>query len=180
MDLLLLLGDSSPSGRTLGLCRLVQEMATPNVCSVPALEGLPFFSLDLDASKPGAVLHLLERVNACDGIICITSDVCRGMPASLKNGIDWVSRPAFASPLKGKPVTFIADSASPVGGAHVQAELILVFASTLSLIYPCREMLVDDSGARMQAGALELDHVVRGRLARHIEGFLAFVRRHRN
>ncbi|MDE1900557.1 MAG: NAD(P)H-dependent oxidoreductase [Alphaproteobacteria bacterium] len=96
------------------------------------------------------------------------------IPAVLKNAIDWASRPAFASPLKDKPVTFVTQSGGPVGGARAQAHLKLILDSTLSRIHISHEMLVPMIEQKFDdAGALT-DETTQRRLKRHLEDFIRF------
>ena len=55
-----------------------------------------------------AVTRLMGRVVGADALCFITPEFNYGLPANLKNIIDWASRPAYNSPLKGKPALAIS------------------------------------------------------------------------
>ncbi|MBL4585102.1 MAG: NAD(P)H-dependent oxidoreductase [Pseudomonadales bacterium] len=93
---------------------------------VPALNKLPIYCEDIDKHKPKIVQDFLLQVESANGILFCTPEYNHSIPAVLKNAIDWASRPAFNSPLKFMPVSFITQAVSPVGGARAQAHLKLV------------------------------------------------------
>jgi len=175
LELLLLSGSFHSRSRSLAILRAIQEALPQCRCEIPALERLPFFSEDLNQERPEVVTHFVEQVTRCAGIVCVTPEYNHSIPAVLKNALDWASRPAFASPLKGKPITIITQSANSVGGARAQAHLKLVLDATLSRIHPYHEMLITEVDKLCAEGCLVLDPLMQKRLMRHIEDFLGFV-----
>lgn len=177
MHILLLSGSFHSRSRTLALIEAIRHFLPAHTCEVPALDQLPFFSEDLNQHKPGIVQTFLAQVDSSDAIICVTPEYNHSIPAVLKNAIDWASRPAFASPLKGKPVTIVTQADSPVGGARVQAHLKLVLDSTLALNHTAHEMLIGGVKTIFDAQFKLVDATVQRRLQRHLEDFLVFARR---
>lgn len=174
MNLLLLSGSFHSQSRTLLLARAIQQLLPGHDWGLPSLTDLPYFCEDLNRDKPEVVSRFLAQVAACDGIVFVSPEYNHSLPAVVKNAIDWASRPAFASPLKGKPVTFVTQADSAVGGARAQAHFKLVLDATLSRLHPAHEMMVtgignvfDDQGRLADAG-------VQRRLERHLADFLAF------
>lgn len=146
---------------------------------IPQLDQLPFYSEDLNKAKPANIKAFLQAVVECDAIICITPEYNHGIPAVLKNAVDWASRPAFASPLKGKPVTIITQAEGPVGGARAQAHLKLVLDSTLSIIYPSHEVMITAVSQVVTGNGEITDPDVSRRILRHIGQFIDFVKKSR-
>lgn len=99
-----------------------------------AISSLPFYNQDLDdeQTRPVAVTVFKERIRDCDGLLVVTPEYNHGLPAVLKNAIDWASRPAYESVLKDKPVVCITASPSLYGGVRAHVHLQQLFASTLS------------------------------------------------
>ena len=95
---------------------------------------LPFYNQDVDSDekRPVVVRSFKERVARCDGLLVVTPEYNYGLPAVLKNAIDWASRPAYASVLKGKPVACMTTSPGPYGGVRAYAHLQQLFSATLS------------------------------------------------
>lgn len=173
--LLLLSGSFHSRSKSLAICRLIKKSLASCCCELPRIDQLPFYSEDLNRERPPKVASFLEQVAQCDGIVFVTPEYNHSIPAVLKNAIDWASRPAFASPLKGKPVTIVTQSGSAVGGARAQAHLKLVLDSTLSRVHSFHEMLIGEADKFFTSDALVLDPVIQGRLLRHMGDFLEFI-----
>ena len=85
---------------------------------------MPLYNEDRDGEHQAAsVRDLRATIAACDGIVVCSPEYNNGVPGVLKNAIDWLSRPAHRSPLKGKHALMISASTSFVGGARMQAQL---------------------------------------------------------
>lgn len=174
MHILLLSGSFHSKSKTLALIAAIKSLLPEHLGEMPQLDQLPFFSEDLNQHKPEMVQAFLAQVSSCDAIICVTPEYNHSIPAVLKNAIDWASRPAFASPLKGKPVTIVTQADSPVGGARAQAHLKLVLDSTLSRIHPSHEMMISDVKAVFNDELKLVDETVKRRLKRHLDDFITF------
>jgi chromate reductase len=176
MNFLLWSGSFHTRSASLALLAEVARQLDGHRWTLPALDQLPFYSVDLDlATRPPAVAALLAQVEAADGIICCSPEYNHSIPAVLKNAIDWASRPAFHSPLRDKPVTLITQASSPVGGARAQAHLKLVFDSTLSRIHPCHEMMVTAIDQKIDGQGQLTDAQTRTRIERHLQDFIGFI-----
>ncbi len=83
--------------------------------------GLPFYNepvipaaiKNFDYSNPKGAAWA-KRVNAADGFVLVTPEYNHGVPAVLKNAVDWV-----ASPWEKKPVGIVSYSSGPIAGARV-------------------------------------------------------------
>lgn len=116
---------------------------------------LPHYDQDLDgAAAPPSVVDLRRRIEEADGVLVVSPEFNYGIPGVLKNAIDWASRPAFASPLKGKPVLIVTCSPAFTGGVRAQSQLRETFAATLSRVAVGPEVVIP----RVQ------DKIVDGRL----------------
>lgn len=177
MRLLLLSGSFHSKSKSLLISGFVKNHLVEHECEISQLDALPFYSEDLNLEKPANAAAFLRSVEICDGIICITPEYNHSIPAVLKNAIDWASRPAFKSPLKGKPVTFISQAEGPVGGARVQAHLKLVLDSTLSIIFPSHEMMITSVSKVVSENGDITDIDTKRRILRHLDEFLVFTKR---
>ena len=139
------------------------------------LENIPFYNEDIDNdNKPDAIVELLELITKSNLVIFVSPEYNHGISGVLKNAIDWVSRPAFNSPLRLKPCGLLTASKSPVGGARAQAELKNILNSTLSLIYPSVEFLLADAHEKIDENGEIIDDIALRRLRRYIEGLTAW------
>ena len=100
-----------------------------------SLADIPPYNGDLDGPQlPQSVSALKEVIAQSDGIILCSPEFNHGMSGVLKNALDWASRPAFASPLKGKPALLMTSSPGYVGGARAHAQMLETLASTLARV----------------------------------------------
>lgn len=175
MKIMLLYGSYHHHSYTQALTRSVAGLLSDHDVAVPAIHELPLYcGGPIDAQMPDAVARYLKQVAEADGIVVCTPEYNHSIPALLKNAIDWASRPAFSSGLKDKPVTFITQAQSPVGGARAQAHLRLVFDSTLSRIHMAPEMLVAGVDQKFNEHGELVDARTRERVIRHLDDFIRF------
>jgi NAD(P)H-dependent FMN reductase len=81
------------------------------------LADVAFYSEDID--RPGAVSaaeRLRAAVESADALLLVTPEYNGTIPASLKNAIDWISRPYGAGAISGKPLAVIGVSNGRYGG----------------------------------------------------------------
>jgi chromate reductase len=111
--------------------------------SIASIADLPLYNEDLDGeSQPSSVVALRQVVAEADALIIASPEYNYSIPGGLKNALDWLSRPAYKSPLAHKPVALVSASKSPVGGARVQGHLKQVLLAVLSEVYPAPEFLL--------------------------------------
>lgn len=174
MKFIFLSGSFHSKSRSLAILKNIQNMIGEHEVETPALDKLPFYSEDLNKDRPKIVRDFLETLNTADGILICSPEYNHSIPAVLKNAIDWASRPAFNSVLKGLPVSIITQAVCPAGGARAQAHIKLILDSTHSKIHICHEMMVtqvneifDDEMIITHAKTLE-------RVERHVNDFISF------
>ena len=54
---------------------------------------LPLYNQDLEAELPQSVVRFKSQIVAADGLLFVTPEHNRSIPALLKNAIDWGARP---------------------------------------------------------------------------------------
>jgi chromate reductase, NAD(P)H dehydrogenase (quinone) len=92
-----------------------------DICIERELGAIPPFDADLATENPKgpiAVQGLRDKVAAADGILIATPEYNQSFPGVLKNLIDWLSLPAPAEVLQGKPVAIVGASSGPWGCRH--------------------------------------------------------------
>lgn len=78
---------------------------------------LPFYNEDLETETPPATwTRFRDQIRAVDGVLLVSPEYNRGVPAALKNAIDVGSRPYGKSVWAGKPVAVISSSQGAQGG----------------------------------------------------------------
>ncbi len=88
-----------------------------------ALDGIPAFNQDLEASMPAKVLEFKAATVGADAVVIVTPEYNYSMPGYLKNAIDWASRPYGSNSLDGKPAAIISTSPGALGGSRANYHL---------------------------------------------------------
>ena len=175
MNILLLCGSFRDGSLNAALLQAAAERITGHDTTRFPIELLPFYDASIDGDhRPEVVRDFLTAVEACDAILFATPEFNHSLPAVLKNAIDWASRPAFRSPLQGKPYTVLTATPSQAGGVHAQAHLKHVLDSTLSVVYPAVAYALGGAHEKIVAGEL-VDAQAARRLDRHVSGFVAWL-----
>lgn len=91
--------------------------------SIIPLEDVPMYNQDNEGSPHASVVALRETIKNSDGVLFITPEYNRSLPAVLKNAIDWASRPYGKNSVAGKPAAIAGVSPGSVGAAVAQAHL---------------------------------------------------------
>lgn len=87
------------------------------------LDDLPLFNQDHDQDPPPEVKRVQAQIASADGLLFVTPEHNRSLPAVLKNVIDWVSRPYGRSLWAGKPAAIAGASVGTIATAVAQAHL---------------------------------------------------------
>ena len=121
------------------LCRALVRLAPSNLTlhEIP-IGDLPLYNRDLDVSYPPEALALKEAISGSDAILFVTPEYNRDIPGSLKNAIDWGSRPWGQNSFARKPTAVIGASTGKIGTAVAQQNLrsILSFCNAPQMNAP--------------------------------------------
>ncbi len=158
------------------------ELVPPGVTLTleEGLRELPFYDGDLDDDehRPAAVEAWKQRIAEADALVIATPEYNYGIPGGLKNALDWASRPAYRSVLRGKPVAIMSASPSAVGGARGQAHLKQVLLGVVAEVFPYPELLVGGAHHKLVDGKL-VDDDTRTRVTAMLTDFVRWVQRSR-
>ena len=99
---------------------------------------LPLYYQDLDETPPSQWLRFREQVAALDGVLFVTPEHNRSIPAALKNALDVASRPYGHSVWNGKPTGVISVSPGALGafGANHHLRQVLTFLNMPTMQQP--------------------------------------------
>ncbi len=131
------------------------------------LKTVPPYDEDDDRDlAPAAVTALRSAIAGADAALFATPEYNHSVPGSLKNAIDWVSRPLATNPLRNKPVAVVGASTGIFGAVWAQAELRKVLGALGARVLD-RELAVGQAAQRIVDGSVgdsevlaELDDVV--------------------
>jgi chromate reductase len=93
------------------------------------IDDLPMFNQDLEADLPAAVARFKDEISRADGVLIVTPEHDRSVPALLKNAVDWGARPYGKNAWAGKPGFITGTSPGAVGTALAQQHLRSVMIS---------------------------------------------------
>jgi chromate reductase len=105
---------------------LAAAVAAPAGVTVElATVGLPMFDEDIEAAAfaTGALPELVARVARADALLIATPEYNHSFSASIKNTLDWLSRPGAGAVLVDKPVAVIGATAGRWGTRLAQSAL---------------------------------------------------------
>ena len=90
---------------------------------------LPIYNQDLEEMPPAAWTEFRERLKSFDGVLFVTPEYNRSIPAVLKNALDVASRPYGKNIWDGKPGAVVSVSPGMLGafGANHHLRQSLVF-----------------------------------------------------
>ena len=115
------------------LANAIARLAPPGLTmrEIP-IRDLPLYSYDYDSDYPPQGRALKDAIAAVDAVLFVTPEYNRSIPGSLKNAIDWASRPWGKNSFARKPSGIIGTSPGMIGTAVAQQHLrsILAFCNS--------------------------------------------------
>ncbi|MBW6417670.1 NADPH-dependent FMN reductase [Celeribacter sp. PS-C1] len=113
-----LVGSLRKDSQTLKLAKALTKIAPEGLeFDFVEIGDLPFFNEDLDTDTPPASwVRFRKEIKAADGVLFVTPEYNRSMPAAIKNALDVGSRPYGDSAWTGKPAGIVTASPSGIGG----------------------------------------------------------------
>jgi chromate reductase len=119
---------------------------------------LPLYNQDFDGADPKEYTIFRNEIQALDGVLFITPEHNRSIPAALKNALDVGSRPYGKNVWNGKPGAIISQSPGGIGGfgANHHLRQVLAFLNVLTLAQPeayigSYHTLIDENGSLSNA-----------------------------
>lgn len=106
------------------LVKALAELAPADMrIEVVEIRNLPLYNQDDEAAFPAAAQALKDKIERADGVIIATPEYNRSVPGTLKNAIDWASRPYGQNSFAGKPVLIMGITVGALGTAIAQSHL---------------------------------------------------------
>jgi chromate reductase, NAD(P)H dehydrogenase (quinone) len=141
------------------------------------IDDLPLYNQDHETPLPAAVTRFKNALSAADGVLMVTPEHNRSIPAVLKNAIDWGTRPYGKNAWADKPAFITGTAPGAIGTALVQQHLRSVMAGLGMIVLggeayiTFKPDLIDDQG-RID------DEATRKFLQDFVSRFAALVARH--
>jgi len=124
------------------------------------LREVPFYDGDADkAGLPSDVQRLQVAVGDADALLLVTPEYNGGIPAVLKNGIDWTSRGHLGAPIRGKLVAIMGATPGRSGTRRAQEQLRHVVSRAGALLLEGPQVMVASAGDLIQDGRVQSEEL---------------------
>ena len=87
------------------------------------IDDLPLYNQDNETNLPPSVVRFKSEIAAADGLLFVTPEHSRSIPAALKNAIDWGARPWGKNNWTGKLAAVTGASPGAISTALAQQHL---------------------------------------------------------
>ena len=129
------------------------------------------------APIPPSVIRFKAEVAGADGVLFVTPEHNRSLPAVLKNAIDWGARPYGQSVWSGKVVATTGTSPGAIGTALAQQHLRQILGGFLGALVMPAETFIAFKPDLIDEGGSIMDESTRAFLQGFIDQFAALVAR---
>jgi chromate reductase len=140
------------------------------------IDDLPLYNQDLEVPLPLNVARFKAEIAAADGLLFVTPEHSRSIPAVLKNAIDWGARPWGRNSWNGKLAAITGASPGAIGTAIAQQHLRQVLGA-IGVVVMGGEAHVSYKPDLVGADDTITDEGTRGFLKDFMERFGALVAR---
>ncbi len=136
-----------------GLLRsaMLTEPEMMHIYEVP-IAGIPFFDEDLERQgDPPTVRDLKRALERASAVLIVTPEYSYSIPGVLKNALDWASRPAGRSAIRGKPVAMMGASVGRSGTMRAQLHLRQILVQLGAIPIPEPEIYLTFAGDKFNS-----------------------------
>ncbi len=139
--------------------------------------GLPLYNQDLDDNPPAVWTEFRQYILSFDGLLFVTPEYNRSVPAVLKNAIDVASRPYGKSVWNGKPGAVVSVSPGAIGGfgANHHLRQSLVFLNVPAMQQP--EAYIGNAASLFDEKGNLANDSIREFAVKYMQAFAAWVER---
>jgi chromate reductase, NAD(P)H dehydrogenase (quinone) len=171
-------GSASASSINRRLANALERLGADRFAFVRVqIDDLPIFNVDISKDPPASVVRMKGEIASADGVIIVTPEHNRSVPAVLKNAIDWGSRPAGQSCWIGKPAGILGASTGQTGTAAAQQHLRNILSPQQMIIMGQPELYLHWKEGMIDSEGLVVDEAVKKRMEAFLERFAVWVER---
>ena len=178
-DIVVIVGSLRKESFNRKMANALRELAPPSLkLEIVEIGQLPLYNQDLDTDPPASWKEFRARVKKADGVLFVTPEYNRSVPAPLKNAIDVGSRPYGQSAWDKKPAAVVSVSPGAIGGfgANHHLRQSLVFLNMPAMQQP--EAYIGGADKLFDASGKIANDGTRGFLTKFLEAFAAWVEKH--
>lgn len=177
MKIALVSGSLRAASFNTSVLRNLEALFPANVECVWIDIDLPLYNNDLDTpdALPAKAATLRQQLLEADGVVVCTPEYNYAIPGTVKNMLDWASRPPGKGVWKNKPVAVIGASPSFTGTARAQQMTKTCFAMAGARLFLDTEVLIANAHERINEEGQITDETTRHFLGHFAELFTAFI-----
>jgi chromate reductase len=138
------------------------------------IDDLPLYNQDDETNLPASVVRFKAEIAAAEGVLFVTPEHSRSIPAALKNAIDWGARPWGNNSWAGKVAAVAGASIGAIGTALAQQHLRQILGAQ-GVVLAGGEMYITDKPGLIGADGEVADQGTRAFLKTFIDQFAALV-----
>jgi chromate reductase, NAD(P)H dehydrogenase (quinone) len=141
------------------------------------IDDLPLYDQDDDSHQAEPVRRMKTQLADSQGLLFVTPEYNRSIPGSLKNAIDWASRPWGKNSFARKPSAIIGTSPGKIGTAVAQQHLRSILAFCNSPLMNAIEAYIEFTPGLITDDGEVTNDSTREFLANYMKEFHAFIER---
>jgi chromate reductase len=140
------------------------------------IDDLPLYNQDNEGNLPAGVVRFKSEIAAADGVLFVTPEHSRSIPAVLKNAIDWGARPWGKNSWTGKVVAVTGTSPGAISTALAQQHLRQILGAQ-GVVLLGGEVYLQFKPALIDANDVITDEATRGFLKGFLDQFAVLLGR---
>lgn len=155
--------------------------AAPAGCDVSeaSIKDIPLYDGDLEREQgiPEVVTFLKERIASADGLLLVSPEYNNSIPGTLKNAIDWLTRPPkdIGRVFGDRPVALMGATPGRGGTRMAQLAWLPIFRTLGMRPFFGKQLYVAEAGRVFDEDGRLVDEKVRELVAGFMSGFAAFI-----
>jgi chromate reductase, NAD(P)H dehydrogenase (quinone) len=178
-DIVVIVGSLRKESFNRKMANALRELAPASLkLEIVEIGQLQLYNQDLDVDPPAAWREFRARIKKADGVLFITPEYNRSIPAPLKNAIDVGSRPYGQSAWDKKPCAVVSVSPGAIGafGANHALRQSFVFLNMPAMQQP--EAYIGGADKLFDASGKIANDGTRGFLTKFLDAYAAWVEKH--
>jgi len=178
-DIVVIVGSLRKESFNRKMAHALRELAPPALkLEIVEIGQLPLYNQDIDADPPGAWKEFRVRIKKADGVLFVTPEYNRSIPAPLKNAIDVGSRPYGQNAWDKKPSAVVSVSPGALGGFGANHHLRQSFVFLNMPAMPQPEAYIGGADKLFDSSGKIANDGTRGFLTNFMEAYAAWVEKH--
>ncbi|MVW79723.1 NADPH-dependent FMN reductase [Bordetella sp. 02P26C-1] len=181
LNIAVFVGSLRAASINLRLARALEKLVPEGVAfQYASLGDVPLYNQDHEMDLPAPAATIKQLVADADGLLFVTPEHNRSIPAALKNAIDWGSRPWGQNSWTGKAGGIVGASPSAAGTGMAQQHLRNILAAEGVNIFTVPEVFL-----QYKEGLIDDDYQITNEGTRQflqgwLEGYVAWVNKFKN